>query len=147
MITEGGSILGLGLFFIQLTRSDNLDHLGLAIAKRYKRTESACCAVSWKTFGSETVLMTSVPQKSMAPSAVSMNIDQRAWKKWLSRVHNGSPTCRIHGRTINNTNKSSKLAVAKKVILRHLWLTILIKGVVRVEMILKTYTMRYKTWK
>ena len=43
---KAGSIVDLGLFSIQLTRSDNLDHLDLAISKESKRTESACCAIS-----------------------------------------------------------------------------------------------------
>ena len=63
IITKAGSIVDLGLFSIQLSRSDNLDHLDLAISKGSKRTESACCAISGKSFGKETVLTASVPQK------------------------------------------------------------------------------------
>ena len=33
IFTKAGSIVDLGIFSIQLTRSDNLDHLDLAIAK------------------------------------------------------------------------------------------------------------------
>ncbi|CAN0360431.1 unnamed protein product, partial [Ascophyllum nodosum] len=76
-ITKAGSIVDLGLFSIQLSRSDNLDHLDLAISKGSKRTESACCAISGKSFGKETVLTASVPQKYIAlSSAVSMNIER-----------------------------------------------------------------------
>ena len=46
IITKAGSIVDLGLFSIQLTRSDNLDHLDLPISKESKRKESACCAIS-----------------------------------------------------------------------------------------------------
>ena len=77
LLRKAGSIVDLGLFSIQLTRSDNLDHLDLAISKESKRTESARCAISGKSFGKETVLTTSVvPQKYVAlSSAISMNID------------------------------------------------------------------------
>ena len=75
----GSSIVDRGLFSIQLTRSDNLDHLDLASSKESKRTESACCAISGQVFSEETVLTASVTQKYIAlSSAVSMNIDQRA---------------------------------------------------------------------
>ena len=61
VFTKGGSIVNLGLFSIQLTRSDNLGHLGLAISKESKRTESACCAISGKSFSKEIMLTASVP--------------------------------------------------------------------------------------
>ena len=60
IITKAGSIVDLGLFSIQLTRSDNLDYLNLAISKESKRAESACCAISGKSFCTETVLTASV---------------------------------------------------------------------------------------
>ena len=41
IFTKEGSIVDLGLFSIQLTRLDNLDHLDLAILKESRRTESA----------------------------------------------------------------------------------------------------------
>ena len=63
VLTKAGSIVGLGLISIQLTRSDNLDHLDLTISKESKRTESACCAILGKAFSKETVLTASVPQK------------------------------------------------------------------------------------
>ena len=97
-ITKAGSIVDLGLFSIQLTRSDNLDHLDLAISKGSKRTESACGAISGKSFGKETVLTALVPQKYIAlSSAVSMNIDQRSLQDGSSVVghDNDSPTYRI----------------------------------------------------
>ena len=46
IITKAGSIVDLGLFSIQLTRLDNVDHLDLPISKESKRKESACCAIS-----------------------------------------------------------------------------------------------------
>ena len=61
--TKSEFILDLGSFFIQLMRSDSLNHLDLVIAKESKRTESARCAVSGKSFGNETVMAGSVPQK------------------------------------------------------------------------------------
>ena len=60
--TKAGSIVDLVLSSIQLTRSDNLDHLDLAIAKESKWTESTYCAISGKAFGNQTVLTASVPQ-------------------------------------------------------------------------------------
>ena len=98
IFTKVSSIIDLGLFSIQLTRSDNLDHLDLAISKESKRTESACCAISGKVFSKETVLTASVPQKYIAlSSAVSMNIDQRSLQDGSSVVghDNDSPTYRI----------------------------------------------------
>ena len=113
-ITKAGSIVDLGLFSIQLTRSDNLDHLDLAISKGSKRTESACCAISGKSFGKETVLTASVPQKYIAlPSAVSMNIDQRSLQDGSSVVghDNDSPTYRI---LQNSTSKRSEARCCEK---------------------------------
>ena len=80
VFTKAGSVVDLGLFSIQLTRSDNnLDHLDLAISKESRRTESACCAISGKAFSKETVLTALVSQKYIAlSSAVSMDVDQRA---------------------------------------------------------------------
>ena len=60
IITKAGSIVDLGLFSIQLTRSDNLDYLKLAISKESKRTDSASCTISGKSFRKETVLTASV---------------------------------------------------------------------------------------
>ena len=81
-----GSIVDLGSFSIHLTRSDNLDNVDLAVAKKSKRTESACWAISGKVFGNQTVLTASAPQKPIALSAVSMNIDQRSLQDGSSVV-------------------------------------------------------------
>ena len=70
-------MVDLGLFSIQLTKWDNLDHLDLAIAKESKQTESACCAISGKTFGKETILTASVPQKPQALPAESIDLWHR----------------------------------------------------------------------
>ncbi|CAN0458149.1 unnamed protein product, partial [Ascophyllum nodosum] len=77
IITKAGSIVDLGLFSIQLSRSDNLDHLDLAISKQSKRTESACCAISGKSFSKEIILTASVPQKNVALPAESINLWHR----------------------------------------------------------------------
>ena len=64
-----GKILGKIKIFVQdfvpirtalLTRSDNLNYLNLVISKESKRTESACCAISGKSFCKETALTASV---------------------------------------------------------------------------------------
>ena len=60
-ITKAGSIVDLGLFSIQLARSDNLNHLDLTISNESKRKESACCAISGKSFSKEIILTASVP--------------------------------------------------------------------------------------
>ncbi|CAN0279405.1 unnamed protein product, partial [Ascophyllum nodosum] len=109
IITKAGFIVDLGLFSIQLSRSDNLDHLDMAISKGSKRTESACCAISGKSFGKETVLTASVPQKPIAlSSAVSINIDQRSLQEGTSVVEhdNDSPTYRI---LHNSTSQRSEV--------------------------------------
>ena len=96
IIAKAGSIVDLGLFSIQLTRSDNLDYLHSAISKESKRTESACCAISGKSFCKETVLTASVPQKYIS-SPVSMNIDQISLQDGSSVAghDDDSPTYRI----------------------------------------------------
>ena len=45
VITESGSFLEFGLVFVQLSRSGNMDHLDLTIAKEIEKTESALRAV------------------------------------------------------------------------------------------------------
>ena len=77
IITKAGYIVDLGLFSIQLTRSDSLDHLDLAISKESKPTESACCAISGKAFSKEIILTASVPQKNVALPAESINLWHR----------------------------------------------------------------------
>ena len=113
-ITKPGSIVDLGLFSIQLSRSDNLDHLDLAISKGSKRTESACCAISGKSFSKETVLTASVPQKYIAlSSAVSMNIDQRSLQAGSSVVghDNDSPTSEVRCCEKNNSPSSMVVGI------------------------------------
>ena len=112
-ITKAGSIVDLGLFSIQLSRSDNLDHLDLAISKGSKRTESACCAISGKSFGKETILTASVPPKYIAlSSAVSMNIE-RSLQDGSSVVghDNDSPT---YGILHNSTSQRSEVRCCEK---------------------------------
>ena len=46
VITTGGSFLDLGLFSVQLSRYDNVDHLNLANVKESLTTESELSAVS-----------------------------------------------------------------------------------------------------
>ena len=115
IITKTGSIVDLGLFSIQqLTRSDNLDHLDLAISKESKRTESACCAISGKLFSKETVLTASVPQKyiALSSSAVSMNIDQRALQDGSSVVgHDNDSPMILHNST---SSKRSEVSCCEK---------------------------------
>ena len=114
IITKAGSIVDLGLFSIQLPRSDNLDHFDSAISKESKRKESACCAISGNLFGKETVLTASVPQKhTTLSSAVSINIDLRALQDGFSVVGHDydSPTYRI---LHNSTSKRSEVSCCKK---------------------------------
>ena len=47
-INKNGSSLDLGSFSVQLSRSDNFDHLDLATVNERKRIGSARCAVSGK---------------------------------------------------------------------------------------------------
>ena len=118
IFTKAGSIFDLDLFLFQLTRSNNLDHLDLAISKESKRTESACCAISGKTFGNQTILTALVPQKPIAlSSAVSMNIDQRALHDSSSVVGNNNDSLRhgIHNRTVgSSTSKRSEISCCEK---------------------------------
>ena len=124
IFTEAGSIVDLGLFSIQITRSDNLDHLDLAIAKEKKWTESACCAISGKEFGNPTVLTASILQKPIALSAVSMNTDQRVFQDGYSVVWNNNEgtTYGIHNCTVDSALlvRGQKLAVARKITLHRL---------------------------
>ena len=94
-----------------------MNHLDLAIAKESKRTESACCAISGKAFGNQTVQTASVPQKPITLSAVSMNIDQRALQDGSSVAgnNNDSPTYGIHNHTVvNSTSSRSKVSCCGK---------------------------------
>ena len=112
VIAKGGSILDLGSFSSQLKRTNNFDNFDLAITKESKRTELACCAVWGKTFRNETVLTTSLPQKTIAPSAGGMDNDLRALENDSARYNNDSPTYRIHERT--SICKSSDISCCEK---------------------------------
>ena len=68
-----------------------MDHLDLAVAKESKRTESVLSAISGKMFENETVLTTLMPIKSVALSAASINLDQKALKGILVRYIKDSP--------------------------------------------------------
>ena len=111
IITKAGSIVDLGLFSIQLSRSDNLDHLDLATSKGSKRTESACCAISGKSFGKETVLTALVPQKYIAlSSAISTNIERSLQDSSSVVGHdNDSPTSEV--RCCEKNNPPSSMVV------------------------------------
>ena len=85
----------------------------MAISKGSKRTESACCAISGKSFGKETVSTASVPQKYIAlSSAVSMNIE-RSLQDGSSVVghDNDSPT---YGVLHNSTSQRSEVRCCEK---------------------------------
>ena len=114
-ITKAGSIVDLGLFSLQLSRSDNLDHLDLAISKESERTEPACCAILGKSFGKETVLTASVPQKYIALSSAvtvsSMDIDQRALKDGSSVVGHDNDTPTSEVRCCEKNNPPSSMVV------------------------------------
>ena len=62
IIEQKGSSLDLGAFRVQLTRLDSMEYLDLTIAKKSRRTESALCAISGKTFRTEAVL--NIPSRS-----------------------------------------------------------------------------------
>ena len=76
-ITKAGSSVDLDLLSNQLTRSDNLDPLDLAISKESKWTESACCAISEKSFIKEIMLTGFSPTKPVALPAESINLWHR----------------------------------------------------------------------
>ena len=112
IFTKAGSIVDLGLFSLQLTRSDDLDHLDLAISNESKRTWSACCAISGKAFGKETTLMASVLQKPIAlSSAVCINIDEKVLVNGTVGHNNDIPTYRI---LYNPTSIRSEVSCCEK---------------------------------
>ena len=88
--------------------------------------------------------MASVPQKNIALSAVKMNIDQIALEFFSVEYNDDSPRYKIHDRT--SSNKSPEVTCCKKNNPPLSMIDGLIKGV-RVQMILKTYSMGYKTLK
>ena len=77
IFTKAGSTVDLGIFSIRFTRSDNLDHLDLAIEKERKPTESARCAISGKAFGKENVLTASVRQNPISTIVSSMTWQEK----------------------------------------------------------------------
>ena len=77
VIAKSGSSLDLRLFSIQLTRFDIMNHLGLTIEKESRKTECALYAISGEMFSKECVLTTSTPNKYVALSVGSINIDKK----------------------------------------------------------------------
>ena len=77
IIENCGSSLDLGPYSVQLTWFDNVDHLDLMIAKESRRTESAFCAISGKTFGKKSALTALAPKKPVALSVDIINVAQR----------------------------------------------------------------------
>ena len=89
----------------------------MTISEEIKQTESACCVISGKAFGKETILTASVPQKLIALSAVSTKTDQRALQDSFSVVvnNNDSPTYGIHNRAVDSsTSKRSEVSYCEK---------------------------------
>ena len=81
IITEQkDSSLDLGMFSVQLTRMDSMEYLDLTIAKESRRTVSAVCAISEKTFCEEAVLTTLVP-KSVAQPIGTIKVRQKVGEK------------------------------------------------------------------
>ena len=76
-----------------------MGHLDLTIAKESKRTESALCATSGKTFGKETVLTASLPKQTVVLSVGSINIEQRVVEKTSVENKNNNSTYEIHHNT------------------------------------------------
>ena len=56
IIEKSGSSLDLGPLSVQLVRLNKRDGLDRTIAKESRRTESALCVISGKTFGKKSVL-------------------------------------------------------------------------------------------
>ena len=71
IIEQKGSSLDLGAFSVQLTRLDSMEYLDLTIAKESRRTESALCAISGKTFRKV------VSKKSVAQPIGTIKVDQK----------------------------------------------------------------------
>ena len=66
-----------------------------------------------KPFGDQTIRTASVSQKSIALSAVRINIDQKALENGILGHHNDSPKYRdLHNST--STNKRSKVSCCEK---------------------------------
>ena len=76
-IKNNGSSLDLGALTVRLTRLDSMEYLDTTAANKSRKTESALCAISGKTFGKESVLTPLVPNKPVSLSVGSTNVDQR----------------------------------------------------------------------
>ena len=104
-----------------------MEYLVLAIAKESRRTQSALCAMSGKTFRKEASLTALVPNKSVAQPVDSIKIDQKVGGKPIVEEKNKSladniqentssngVSCRMkiesnnHGPTVDNADKLSK---------------------------------------
>ena len=62
-----------------------MEYLDLTIAKESRRTESALCAISGKTFHKEAVLTALLPKKPAAQSEGSINVEQKVGEKPIVR--------------------------------------------------------------
>ena len=106
IIENNESSLDRVLLIIQLTRLDNMDHLNITIAKESGRAEFSLRAISGKTFGKESVRTVLVPEKPVALSVGSIDIDQRVVENaLLVEDKNNSSTYKIH----HITNKSEQV--------------------------------------
>ena len=95
-IGRNGSSLDFRSFIVFI-----VDHLDLTIMKESRRTESALCAVSRKTFGKKSVLTALVPKKSVALLLIvgSINIDQRVVEDVSMEDNNTGLAYKIHDKT------------------------------------------------
>ena len=80
-----------------------MEYLDLTIAKESRRTESALCAISGKSFRKEAVLTALVPMKSVAQPVGSIKVDQKVGKKTVVENKNKSLAHKIQ----ENTNEVS----------------------------------------
>ena len=83
IIKKSMSSLDIGPFSVQVTQFDSMDNLDLMIAKEKRKTESALCAISGKTFGKEFILTALVPKKPVAMSVGIINVDQKVVERAL----------------------------------------------------------------
>ena len=83
IIEQKGSFLDFGAFSVQLIRLDSMEYLDLTTAKESRRTASALCATSGKTFRKEAVLTALVPKKSVAQpvGTISIKVDHKVGGK------------------------------------------------------------------
>ena len=97
IIGNSSSSLDLGVFSVQLTRLDNMDYLDLTIEKESRKTESALCAASGKTFGKESERTAFVLKNPVVLSMSSLNVNQRAIENPCVKDKNKILTYKIHG--------------------------------------------------